>query len=107
MSDAGWLIVAMVLGFVGMAWLALAMDVHWEQVMDRPATGRPPGPRRMLRILGSAALLLSLLACLMADHPSMAALVWVMLLAAAAPGVALLLVRRPRLLRLLWPWGRA
>ena len=104
MFEAWWLAIAAVLSFTGMAWLALAMDAHWGQVMHRPAV-QASGTRRVLRILGSAALSLSLLACLKADYPSMAALVWVMLLAAAASGVALLLVRRPRVLRLLWPWA--
>lgn len=54
-------------------------------------------------MLGTLALLASLVLCLMADHPSMAALVWVMLLAFGAACVALLLAWRAVLLRCLWP----
>jgi len=43
--------------------------------------------------------------CFIADRPSMAVLVWVMLLAGAAVFVALTLARWPRRLRLLWPGG--
>jgi hypothetical protein len=49
-------------------------------------------------LLGACALVLSLLLCLMADHVTMAPLVWVMSLAAAALIVALTLAWRPRLL---------
>lgn len=37
MSEAWWLAAAAALSVIGMAWLALAMAVHWEQVMQRPA----------------------------------------------------------------------
>jgi hypothetical protein len=106
MVEALWLLAAAVLSFAGMAWLALAMDVHWGQVMHRPA-GEARAARRGLRALGAAALLASLLACLIADHPSMAALVWIMLLAGAAAAVAMVLAYRPGLLAWLWPPGRS
>lgn len=94
MSEATWLAAAAVLGLAGMAGLALAMDAHWSQVMRRP--GVPAArTRRMLRTLGAAALLLSLAACLMADRPSMAVLVWVMLLTGSALAVAMALARLP------------
>ncbi|MBP6899255.1 MAG: DUF3325 domain-containing protein [Burkholderiaceae bacterium] len=99
MSEPLWLLTAAALGLAGMAWLALAMDVHWGQVMHRPADAAP-GPRRRLRGLGAAALGLSMLACLRADRPSMAVLVWVMLLVGSAVLVAALLAYRPRLLAL-------
>lgn len=94
MSEATWLAAAAVLGLGGMAGLALAMDAHWSQVMRRPA-GEALHTRRMLRALGAAALLLSLAACLMADRPSMAVLVWVMLLTGSALAVAMALARLP------------
>lgn len=104
MSKVLWLAAATMLSIGGMVWLALAMNVHWKQVMQRPA---PDALRaRLLPAMGTAALLASLLACLMADRPSMAALVWVMLLALAAVLVALTLTWRPRTLRLLLPWLR-
>lgn len=100
MSELSWLIAATALALSGMAWLALAMEVHWGQVMHRPAT-QAPRTRQLLRGLGALALLLSLLACLMADRPSMAALVWIMLMADSAVAVALTLSWRPRWLRAL------
>lgn len=102
MSDALWLLLAAALSFSGMAWLALAMEVHWGQVMPRHADGARR-PHRRLQALGAAALLLSLLACGAADRPSMAALVWIMLLAGSAVGVGQLLAWRTHWLR---PWGR-
>ncbi|WAC71194.1 DUF3325 domain-containing protein [Roseateles sp. SL47] len=86
---------------VGFGWLALAMDVHWEQ-----AQGQRPQPApvvRLLRVLGSLALAASLGLCLTADHASMAVLVWFMLLAAAVLTVAMTLSWRPQWLRCLWP----
>ncbi|GAA5232543.1 DUF3325 domain-containing protein [Verticiella sediminum] len=106
MSEALWLALAAVLSVAGMAWLALAMDVHWVQVMGRPSHDAAGVPR-LLRCIGAAALALSLLACLMADAPSMAVLVWVMLLAGAATSIALMLAWRAPALRLLWPWTRS
>ncbi|WP_341645514.1 DUF3325 domain-containing protein [Thauera sp. SDU_THAU2] len=104
MSEALWLMLAAALSFAGMAWLALAMDVHWAQAMPPPA-GKVR--RACLRWLGTAALGSSLLACLAADQPSMAVLTWVMLLAVGSTGVALALARRPRLLAVFWPSGAA
>lgn len=101
MSEAAWHAVAISLSVTGMAWLALAMEVHWGQVMHRPAEAAALA-RRMLRGLGATALLLSLAACLVADRPSMAVLSWVMLLAGSAAAVAMLLSHRPRWLALLW-----
>jgi hypothetical protein len=102
MSEALWLTAAAALTLAGMGWLALAMEVHWGQVMHRPAEDAAR-TRRVLRALGTAALPLSLLTCLMADRPSMAVLVWVMLLAGSAVAIAMALARRPQALRALWP----
>jgi hypothetical protein len=87
---------------LGLAWLALAMEVHWAQV--REALPAPARVQRALRVLGAAALAVSLVLCLRADHPSMAALVWVMSLAAGALLVALALAWRPRWLAPLVAW---
>ncbi|WP_353091060.1 DUF3325 domain-containing protein [Methylibium sp.] len=89
----------------GFAWLALSMESHWEQVR-----GAQPLARRTviaLRVLGSAALLGSLLLCLRVDHASMAALVWVMSLAGAALIVAFTFAWRPRWMAALLPWARS
>lgn len=98
MSEALWLAAAGALSLAGMASLALAMDVHWGQVMHRPAEAARP-TRRALRTIGAIALPLALLVCLRADRPSMAVLVWLMLLAASALLVALLLAHWPGWLR--------
>lgn len=106
MFEALWLTVAIALSLLGMAWLALAMEVHWGQVM-LGAADEAIGTRQALRALGAFSLSLSLLACLSADRPSMAVLVWVMLLACSAVTVAMLLVRWPSVLRVLCPARRA
>jgi hypothetical protein len=96
---------AAVAALLGFAWLALAMDEHWRQVHGR---GEPqPRARRALRILGGLGLLGSLGLCLLADRPSMAVLVWVMLLAGGALLIALALAWKPGALRVLWPGGRS
>jgi len=102
MPEAFWLLFACLLSLAGMAWLALAMAVHWEQVMLQPAA-RAAGVRLLLRGAGACALALAAAACLLADRPSMALLVWLMLLAASALTVALTLAWRPALLRWLSP----
>lgn len=96
------LILAAISCLVGFAWLALAMNVHWQQVME---TGSTPSTqtRKTLRILGSLGLLVSAILCFVADRPSMAVLVWLMLLAVGAPSVGMVLAWRPRLLRVFWP----
>jgi hypothetical protein len=139
-----WLMIAVLTCLTGLAWLALAMEVHWQQVRGtqfiqrlstqdgRNAQSAAPAPSnadaeeasdqpelattnsekfnsqhpvRTLRILGAMALLISLVACLQADHAGMAALVWIMLLAAGAKAVAMLLTWRPAWLRVLIPWA--
>ena len=95
---------AALLSVLGFAWLALAMDTHWEQVHGQ--AGPAASTRRLLRVLGGLLLSGSLMLCLMADHPSMAVLVWAMLLAGGAALITGLLSWRPRCLSLLWPTGR-
>lgn len=102
MIEALWLTLAVIQSFVGMAWLALAKKAHWEQVMKQTAKAATRAPRS-LRVLGTVALVFSLISCLMADSPSMALLVWVLLLGCGAALTALVLERRPHALRLLWP----
>lgn len=107
MPDALLIGAALAAQTVGFAWLAMAMDVHWQQVRGEPAVGRRRALR--LRVAGTAALAVSLVACLAADHASMAALVWVMGLAVAALLVAMTLSFIPRLLLPLtgrWPKAR-
>lgn len=106
MSNYLVLVGAVLLNVAGFAWLALAMDVHWEQVRG---SGRPPqGRRTPLRLAAGAAFLISLLLCNLSDHATIAALVWVMALTAGALMIAFILTWRPVLLRpLSWLGSRA
>ena len=95
MPDAMLLMAALLCTVIGMGWLALAMDVHWTQVRG---TRRSPRTAVILRVLGSASLVASLVLCLLADTATMAVLVWMMLLAVAAATIAFALSSRPKLL---------
>lgn len=90
---------------IGFAWLALTLDSHWQQVRGKQPL--PPASVPVLRTLGAGALFASLVLCLLADHPSMAALVWVMALAVAALIVAFTFTWRPRLFAPLVAWVRS
>lgn len=92
MTEALYLLLASLLSMVAMGWLALSLPSHWKQVSH----GKPDSNR--LRIAGWLTLMASAAACLMADHPSMAILVWLMLLAASAFALGMTLSYRPRLL---------
>lgn len=98
MSEALLLSLAALSAFAGMAWCALAMEVHWQQVTGT-AQALPRARRHGLRFAGALGLLASLALSLTADHATMAALVWVMLLALSAFAVAMLLAWRPQALR--------
>lgn len=95
MPDALCLLLACALSVTGMGWIALSMEVHWGQVMHRHAEDAI-GVRRSLRWVGAASLLLALVVCLLTDRPSMAVLVWVMLLAGSAMAIGMALSWRPR-----------
>jgi hypothetical protein len=104
MLDGFLLLGAFAATLIGFGWLALGMNAHWKQVRR----GLPSaGTVLVLRVLGSAALFVSLMLCLSVDHASMASLVWVMLLAAAAMCIAFTLTACPRLLMPLVIWARA
>lgn len=95
---AGVMLLAAFVATVGaMGWFALAMEPHWEQV--RGGAPRPASTVRRLRVQAVIGLAVSLGLCLAVDHASMAALVWVMLLAGAALLVALTLAWRAHWLR--------
>ena len=95
---------ALFISACGFAWLALAMEPHWRQV--RGEAPIRPAVVKTLRVLGAAALFVSLLVCLQVDHPSMASLVWIMALAASALIVTFTLSWRPRALAWLTAWIR-
>lgn len=101
MSESAWLLVSFAATFIGMGWFALAMNAHWQQARGPSLPGA--STQRLLRVLGATALALSLWACFLADHPSMAPLVWIMSLAVSAAAIAIILAWRPRLLAVLWP----
>ncbi|MGN6831268.1 DUF3325 family protein [Paucibacter sp. M5-1] len=99
MREPLMLLAALAATVAGLGWLALAMEVHWQQVCGaRPLTPATVGG---LRLLGAAGLLGSLGLCLSVDHVSMASLVWVMTLAGAALLIAFTLSWRPQWLALL------
>lgn len=102
MLEAFYLSAAAVLSLLGMAWLALSMEVHWAQVKQIPLAESQP-PRMVLKVLGYLALLVSLVVCMVADRPSIAALVWIMLMVGAAVAVAFALANRPGILKVVWP----
>lgn len=63
-------------------------------------TSLPSAAERLrLRVVGYCSLAVAFLLCLAADHPSMAVLVWVMLLALAAKSVASILSWRQHWLK--------
>jgi len=104
-SEAGLLLLAAALAnLAGMAWLALAMDVHWEQVRGPAPLGA--GIAAAMRLAGAFAIAAALVLCLRADHPTMAVLVWIMTLSGAAVGVAFALAWRPALLAPMVAWVR-
>ncbi|MET0335737.1 MAG: DUF3325 domain-containing protein [Rhizobacter sp.] len=100
MHESLMLALAALASLAGFGWLALAMEVHWEQVQGRHAE-RSPAVVKRLRVCGVLGLVASLVLCLWVDHASMASLVWVMLLAAAAATIAFALTWRAQWLRLL------
>jgi hypothetical protein len=102
MGEAAQSAIALAANFCGVAWLALAMRVHWVQVFTRRP--RSPRARLMLRLLGGAALFASFLMFAQTSHISMAPLVWIMSLVGSAIIVAMTLAWRPRALAPLAPW---
>jgi hypothetical protein len=97
MADAMWLLFAALAALVGMGVLALSLESHWHHVSPKPAPG--DAGKKRLRALGSLSLICALAFCLLADHATMAALVWIMFLAAAAFSVSMLLTWLPGSLR--------
>lgn len=105
MLEGLMLFAALACNLIGMAWLALAMDVHWEQALGTQVL-QPRSAVVALRVLGAVAIGASLALCLAVDHVSQASLVWVMTLAVSAMAVAFTLTTRPRALAPLVMWAR-
>lgn len=70
----------------GLLCFAISMERHWRQLLSRSLSPRLAG---VLRAAGAALLAISLALCLGHDHATMAALVWMMLLALGALAVAM------------------
>ncbi len=86
-------LLAMLVTLGGTGLLAISIPRHWRQLMGREVcTGAAV---IALRLGGVAALIGSLTLCLLRDHPSMAVLVWIMLLVICSVVIALLLSRLP------------
>lgn len=100
MTEALWLIASAMAALAGMGWLALTLQTHRKQVFP---SGLQQISNRRLKVGGWSFLLLSAVFSFQADHPSMAVLVWIMLQAFAAMMVAMMLSRRPAMLRLICP----
>lgn len=101
MRDAWMLCLALLGNLAGLAWIALSMKAHWKQVhATRPLTRSNV---LVFRTLGAIALISSLSLCLAVDHISMASLVWIMSVAAAAFTIAFVLARKPRALAIFAP----
>lgn len=91
-----------VLCYCGMAWLALAIKVHWQQV--RAGQTLPTKRIKTLRFLGAASLSIAGLLCFYINHPTMAPLVWMMASTAGALLVGMTLTWQPRCLVFLVAW---
>ena len=104
MPDYAMLLIAFVAAVAGMGWLALTIDMNYERVRGRRMTLTAAITR--LRMLGALALITSLALCLSVDHASMAALVWVMMLAAAALAITFTLAWRAHWLAVMAPTTR-
>lgn len=105
MADWITLAGAAIISVLGFAWLALAMQVHWEQVYGY--SRRSMTMQAALRLFGVAALIISAVLCFIADRPSMAALLWIMMLAFGATSIAMALAWKPALLQWVWPQADA
>ena len=99
MVDASLLALALLCSVCGMGWFALAKDPHFHQVLGQSA--KRARSVRAVRGFGYVAVFASLALCLSVDHGSMASLVWIMMLTAAALLVTFALAFRPRWLTFL------
>lgn len=105
MAEVLALCLAALFSVIGMGWLALSLEAHWRQLFG-PKTALTAAKANRLRLAGWISLLVSGVFCLIADRPSMASLVWIMLLAVAATSIALLLAKRAHWLRPLVFWTK-
>lgn len=92
-------IAAILITMLGMASLALSLPNHWRQVTGIETSQPSPSQQNTLRIFGYSSLIVSFVLCLFADHPSMAVLVWIMLVSLAGKGIASILTWRQHWLK--------
>ncbi|WP_027014561.1 DUF3325 domain-containing protein [Comamonas composti] len=85
---------ALALSLAGMLLLSQAMDRHCSQVLERAEPGL--ALRVVLRLLGTALMVLALWWCLQGWGPSVGSVAWLGWMSAAALGVAWLLAYAPR-----------
>ena len=96
-----WLSGATLITIVSFGWLALAMNKHWRQVFN--TDGPSERIKTVLRLLACLGLLVSFYICLLANHASIAALVWIMLLTGASIVIGMLLTWKPSVLKVIFP----
>jgi hypothetical protein len=99
--ESAWHAVSFLITLAGAGWWALSVGSHWRQA--RGSDSLRSSSRRLLRAIGTGALLTSLIVCFAINHASMAPLVWCMQVAAATFLIAMLLAWQPRLLAALAP----
>jgi hypothetical protein len=105
MVSATLLLLACIVTTLGMMWFALAKEPHWMQVRgNEPLT---PPMKNTLRGLGATCIGTSFFVCMFADHPTMAVLVWIMLMPAGALLVAFALAWRAQWLAFAVTWLRS
>lgn len=89
-----WYGFALLVSLLGMLVLALSLDVHWRQLWAQPLPKTTQ--LKTMRLAGFSSQLLCLLICLKADRPSMAVLVWCLLMTVTALMVSALLCYAPQ-----------
>lgn len=97
MSDGALQLIGLIAAVTGMGCFALSVTAHWRQLMRDRAQSK--GARIALRSAGVVLLAVALWLCALADPPSMAVLVWTMLLTIAAGVVAAAMTLQARLAR--------
>lgn len=104
MVSALLLLLATMVTLLGMIWFALAKEPHWMQVRG----GEPfsTSAKSTLRGLGATCIAASFFICMFADHPTMAVLVWIMLIAFGALATAFTLSWRAQWLAFAIAWMR-
>jgi len=101
MRDIGLFLAAFLAAYVGFACLALAMVRHWREALGQDAGNSAPGKTAVvtLRVLGVAALGVSLWLSIYGNGPSFGGTLWSVLISLGALAVVATLTWRPAWLR--------